>query len=87
MSLETRVTKETPPTFIIAAEDDTTVPVENSLMFYQSLRTAKVAAEMHLWPKGGHGFGMRQDIGAAATWSDRCEDWMRANGWLTPPKP
>ena len=87
MSLETRVTKETPRTFLIAAEDDTTVPVENSLMFYQSLRNAKVAAEMHLWPKGGHGFGMRQDIGAAATWSDRCEDWMRANGWLTPAKP
>jgi acetyl esterase/lipase len=86
MSLETRVTKETPPTFIVVAEDDKTVPVENSLMFYQSLKNAGVPAELHIWPKGGHGFGMRQDLGEASTWSDRCEDWMRANGWLTAPK-
>ena len=82
MSLELRVTKETPPTFIVVAEDDKTVPVENSLMFYQALRNAGVNAEMHVWPKGGHGFGMRPNLGGPSTWPDRCEEWMRANGWV-----
>lgn len=86
MSLELHVIKETPPTFIVVAEDDKTVPVENSLMFYQALHTAGVAAELHVWPKGGHGFGMKPGLGSASTWSDRCEEWLRAGGWLTPPK-
>ena len=85
LSVERRVTKETPPTFIAVTEEDRTVPVENSLMFYQALRTAGVPAELHIWPHGGHGFGMQQNVGEAATWPDRCEAWMRASGWLTPP--
>lgn len=84
MSVELRVTKETPPTFLVHTENDTTVPVENALMYYQALRTAKVPAELHIWPNGPHGFGMRADLGAPSTWSTRCEEWMRANGWLTP---
>jgi acetyl esterase/lipase len=83
LSLELQVTKDTPPTFIVQAEDDRTVPVENSLMFYQALHKAGVPAELHLFPKGGHGFGMKKEIGEAATWPDRCEEWLRANGWLT----
>jgi acetyl esterase/lipase len=82
MSLETRVTKETPPTFIVATEEDKTVPVENSLMFFQALRTAGVPAELHVWPKGPHGFGMRTDVGEASTWTKRCEEWLNAGGWL-----
>ena len=83
LSAELRVTKETPPTFLVHTEEDRTVPVENSLMFFQALRTAGVSAELHVWTKGGHGFGMRKDLGEASTWPDRCEEWMRANGWLT----
>ena len=86
MSLETRVTKETPPTFIVTTEDDRTVPVENSLMYYQALRTAAVPAELHVWPHGPHGFGMRLDLGGPSTWTLRCEEWMKANGWLMPAK-
>ncbi len=85
MSAELRVTKDTPPTFLVHTEEDSSVPVENSLMFYQALRAAGVPVEMHLWPKGQHGFGMQKDIGEASTWPSRWEDWMRANGWLTPP--
>jgi acetyl esterase/lipase len=87
MSLDQQVTKDTPPTFLAHTQADRTVPVENSLMFYAALRKAGVPAELHLWPKGGHGFGMRSDVGEASTWSDRCEEWMRANGWLDAPKP
>jgi acetyl esterase/lipase len=87
MSLELRATKETPPTFIAVTEDDRTVPVENSLLYYQALRTAGVEAEMHVWPKGPHGFGMRPGLGGPSTWPDLCEAWLRAGGWLTPAKP
>ncbi len=86
LSLELQVTKDTPPTFIVAAEDDKTVKIENELMFYQALRNAGVQAELHIYPHGGHGFGMRKDLGEISTWSDRCEAWLRANGFLTPAK-
>lgn len=85
LSLELHVTKETPPALIMQTEDDRTVPVENSLLFYQALRNAGVPAELHLWPKGPHGFGMRADLGEPSTWPLRCDEWMAANGWLTAP--
>ncbi len=86
MSLELRVTKETPPTFLVATEEDKTVPVENTLMYYQALRKAGVDAELHVWPKGPHGFGMRNDLPGPSSWSDRCEEWLRRGGWLTAAK-
>jgi acetyl esterase/lipase len=86
MSLELQVPKNAPPMFIAGSEDDKTVPVENFLMFYQALRNAGVEAELHLYPKGGHGFGMLTDRGPASTWINRYEDWLRAGGWLTAPK-
>jgi acetyl esterase/lipase len=86
MSLELRVTKETPPTFIVHTEEDKTVPIENTLMYFQALRDAGVDAEIHIWPKGPHGFGMRKDLPGPSSWSDRCEEWLRRGGWLTAPK-
>lgn len=83
MSLESRVTLGTPPTFLVHTQEDTAVPAENSLTFYRALRAAGVPAEMHLYEKGPHGFGMRKDVGQAATWIARAEEWMQARGWLT----
>jgi len=83
MSLELHVTKDTPPTFIVQTEDDKTVPVENSLMYYQALRTAGVPAELHLWPHGPHGFGMRADLPGPSSWTNRLEEWLSNNHWLT----
>lgn len=77
-SNELQVTKETPPTFIVHATDDTGVPVENSLYFYQALKTNKVLAEMHIYPNGGHGFGLAIGKGYLETWTDRCIDWLRS---------
>lgn len=77
-SNELQVTKETPPTFIVHATDDTGVPVENSLSFYLALKTNKVPAEMHLYPYGGHGFGLAVGRGYLETWPDRCADWLKA---------
>lgn len=56
-SLENQVTRFTPPTFIAHCSDDFTVPVENSLRYYNKLIDNDVPAEMHIWPKGGHGWG------------------------------
>ncbi|WP_068772470.1 alpha/beta hydrolase fold domain-containing protein [Termitidicoccus mucosus] len=86
-STDERITKNTPPTFLISGGDDKTVPVQNSIRFYLALRREGVPAEMHLYQNGAHGFGMKTDTGNAATWPARCEDWMRANGWLAEPAP
>jgi acetyl esterase/lipase len=81
-SLELQVTQATSPTFMAVAEDDATVPVENSLNFYEALRSAGVPSELHVYQKGGHGFGLKQGMGPASGWTDRAEEWMRFNGWL-----
>ncbi|MDQ6814155.1 MAG: alpha/beta hydrolase [Bacteroidota bacterium] len=77
-SAELNVTAETPPTFLAHATDDKGVPVENSLMFYQALKDKNIPAEMHLYPKGGHGFGLALGIPETESWTDRCIDWLRA---------
>ena len=76
-SNELQVTKNTPPTILIHATDDKLVPVENSLLFYQALKDNNVPAEMHIYPKGGHGFGLAVGQGYLETWTDRCVEWMR----------
>jgi acetyl esterase/lipase len=81
-SLELQVTKEASPTFMAVAEDDATVPVENSLNFYEALRSAGVPSELHVYQKGGHGFGLKPGLGPTSGWTDRAEEWMRLNGWL-----
>jgi acetyl esterase/lipase len=81
-SNELQVNAQTPPTFLVHAEDDNVVPVQNSLVFYQALNRHKVPAEMHLYPKGGHGFGMNNAT-TKDKWMDRLQNWLDANGWLT----
>jgi acetyl esterase/lipase len=76
-------TSVTPPTLIVMAEDDP-VHVENALVYYRALKDAKVPAEMHLYPKGGHGYGLRRTDLTVTTWPDRVADWMKASGWLSP---
>jgi acetyl esterase/lipase len=81
-SSELQVTDQTPPTFLIHAMDDRTVPVENSLMLYQALRDHHIPSEMHIFPRGGHGFGLA--LGTSnEKWMDLCIDWIRG---LIPPK-
>ncbi len=58
LSNELHVTADTPPTFLFHTSTDTTVPVENSVMFYLALRKAGVPAEMHIFQSGPHGVGL-----------------------------
>jgi acetyl esterase/lipase len=79
-SNEKQVTANTPPTFLVHAEDDTVVPVQNSLMFYEALLAAKVKAEMHLFEEGGHGFGLNNPK-SKNKWIDWAKNWMEENGF------
>lgn len=82
LSNEKQVTPETPPTFLALADDDKVVPPENSIAFYLALRKAGVPAEMHIYEKGGHGFGPGKDKGSVSSWMRRCADWMQGRGLL-----
>ncbi|HYC70674.1 MAG TPA: alpha/beta hydrolase [Opitutaceae bacterium] len=84
MSLETQVTKETPPALLIHTQEDQSVPVENSVLFYQALTRARVPAEFYAFEKGGHGMGMRAGLGTSSDWPDRAAEWLRARGLLDP---
>ena len=74
-SNELQVTAITPPTFLVHAGDDKSVPVENSIRFYQACIKNKVPVEMHLYPKGGHGFGLN-NITTIDNWMDRLKNWL-----------
>ena len=84
LSNETQVTPQTPPTFLVHTEDDKTVPVQNSLLFYDALKRNGVQAEMHVFEHGPHGFGLAPTNPVLAAWTTICESWMRRHGWLTP---
>jgi len=86
-SLEQRVTAATPPTFLVATEEDKTVPAQNTLMFYTALLKAHVPAELHLYEKGPHGFALRLTAGPTAQWPDRAVEWMQSHGWVPPATP
>jgi acetyl esterase/lipase len=80
-SNEEQVTGKTPPTFLIHASDDEAVKVANSILFYEALIKNKVPAELHVYEKGGHGFGMNNPT-TQDKWFDRCINWMKANKWI-----
>lgn len=76
------VGKDTPPTFLAMTEDDT-VRVEGALFYYLALKSAQVPAEMHLYPTGGHGYGLRPIPHRVSTWPLRAGEWLETNGLLT----
>ena len=84
-SLDTRVTVRTPPTFLVHGGTDTAVSPENSVLFYEALRRAGVAAELHLYETGPHGVGLEPGFGAISDWPKRCAEWLGGRGLLTPP--
>jgi acetyl esterase/lipase len=80
-SNEKQVTANTPITFIVHAEDDKTVPIQNSLQFYDALVKNNVKAEMHIFQAGGHGFGLNNPT-SVEHWFEWCTNWMGFNGLL-----
>lgn len=82
-SVHRQVRSDTPPTFLVHALDDTSVPAENTLQLLAALRAAKVATEAHLFEEGGHGFGIHLAQGKpAAAWPDLFLAWAARRGLL-----
>ncbi|WP_425605714.1 alpha/beta hydrolase [Pseudoxanthomonas daejeonensis] len=81
-SLQHRVDAKTPPVFLLHAQDDAVVPVENTLLFEAALRRAGIEHETHLYAHGGHGFGVREARGTLALWPQLAIAWIRAHAPL-----
>ncbi len=80
---EYHVTKETPPTFLAVADDDKRCAAV-CVAYYQELKKAGVAGELHVYGRGGHGFGMNDRPMPVTTWTARLRDWMGDSGYLAP---
>ena len=72
------VTSATPRTFLVAADDDTTVnAAENAGRFFAALKAAKVPAELHIYSSGGHGFGIQKTNKTSAAWTGPLVAWLK----------
>jgi acetyl esterase/lipase len=80
------VTKDTPPTFIYHTFTDQTVPVEQTLRFYDALVKAGVDSELHIFANGPHGTGLGKGDPALDQWPALLETWLRGKGLLTADK-
>jgi acetyl esterase/lipase len=81
LASDIHVTPTTPPGFLVQAEDDP-IGVMNSIDYYAALAQQKVPAEMHLYAKGGHGYGLRPAGDSVTTWPARLQDWLRSIGMI-----
>jgi dipeptidyl aminopeptidase/acylaminoacyl peptidase len=77
------VTHETPPTFLVQAEDDSVDGVKQSLVYYIALKNAGVPVEMHLYAQGGHGFGLRRTKLPITEWPELVERWLGTIGMFS----
>jgi acetyl esterase/lipase len=76
-SNELQVTENTPPAILIHSNDDTAVPVENSIAYFEALRANQVlSSELHIYPYGGHGYSLAIGQGHLSTWPDRVIEWI-----------
>jgi acetyl esterase/lipase len=81
VSPELKINGQTPPTCLVQTQDDV-VRVECSLFYYLALKNARVPSEMHLYPSGGHGYGLRPAKDTVTSWPQRVEEWLGAMGML-----
>lgn len=82
LSNETQVTEQTPPAFLFHTGEDTGVPVQNVLVYYQACLKHKVPAELHVYQFGPHGLGLAPGDPIVGTWKERLHGWMHTNGFL-----
>jgi acetyl esterase/lipase len=77
-----KVTKETPPQFLLQAEDDHEDSVNDALSYYIALKNAGVPTEMHLYAQGGHAFGLRRTKDPITDWPELVDVWMKTIGMV-----
>jgi len=80
--IRTRITRQTPPTFLLQDEDDNVDNVNDSLVYYIALKNAGVPVEMHLYAQGGHAFGLRRTKLPVTAWPQLVETWLGALGMI-----
>jgi acetyl esterase/lipase len=80
-SNELQVNKSTPPAFLVHAADDNTVPIQNSFNYLLALKKNNVSGELHIYEKGGHGFGLGKK-GTETSWPEACKTWLKVHGML-----
>jgi acetyl esterase/lipase len=83
-SNEWQVTAAVPPTFIVHALNDSTVKVQNSILFYQALLDKKINASIHIFPQGGHGIRLDDNPGSTDLWTTLLEAWLKETGLVVP---
>lgn len=76
-SPDKHVTKDTPPAFIVLADDDKAVVPENTIRYYRALHANGVSASIHIYPTGGHGWGFRDSYKYKRQWTGELEKWIR----------
>jgi acetyl esterase/lipase len=81
--IRTRISRETPPTFLLQDEDDHVDSVEDSLSYYAALKKAGVLVEMHLYAQGGHAFGLRRTKFPVTAWPQLVETWLGTIGIIS----
>jgi acetyl esterase/lipase len=81
-SNELQVNKSTPPAFLAASMDDNTVPVQNSINYALALKKYNIPCELHIYEKGGHGYGMGRTNDTESSWPEACKKWLKARGFL-----
>jgi acetyl esterase/lipase len=81
-SNELHINEKTPPTFLVHAANDSAVSVENSLNFHRALLANKIPAALHVYPLGGHGFGLVNQS-TPDLWMEHCRNWLDSMGVLT----
>lgn len=77
-SNELQITSDTPPAFLVHSADDIAVPAMNSIVYFKGLQKNNIPAELHIFQKGGHGYGLSPDGGTESSWPEMCIKWLRA---------
>jgi acetyl esterase/lipase len=79
-SNELQITEKTPPAFLVHSANDKTVPVKNSMVYFDGLQKYSIPSELHIFQKGGHGYGLSINKGTQSAWPDLCLRWMKSIG-------
>jgi acetyl esterase/lipase len=77
-----QVTKDTPPAFLVCSQDDKTVPLINSVMYYLAMKANNIPGELHIYEKGGHGYGLAPKGGSESAWPEALKKWMKQRSLL-----
>ncbi len=76
-SNELQINAQTPPAFLVHSGDDKTVPVKNSISYYTALQQNNIPSELHIFQKGGHGYGLGRGNGTENSWPALCLNWLK----------